>query len=153
MVPTNGSFLLLPDDIVEKIEEQIKTFQANGIRIIYSFSDDGKILDEINRPLYSEEKQDKEKFYKKLVYFANTYHYGFHPMVNAHGITKWVENFKWWKEFAKELNDPFILSNAMFLEVRNDEWTDFAIEKYLELLKLMIETFSQYYNKKLPNAQ
>lgn len=145
MVPTNGSFLL-NDEIVEKVEQQILLFRENKINLVFSFSDDGKVLDEVNRPLTSDEKQDKEKFYERAKYFAKTYHYGFHPMVNAHGIEKWPENFKWWVEYTKDIVDiPDVLKTTMFLEVRNDEWSDDKIEGYIKFLKTVIENIPASY--------
>lgn len=145
MVPTNGYFLV-DDDIRNNIENIIRDLKNNGIRLIFSFSDDGGLLDETNRPLNNQAKQDKEKFYTEVKKFANKYGYGFHPMVNANGIHKWAENFKWWKDFTKDIQAGDVYSNAMFLEVRNDEWTDENIEEYLKFLKIYIESIPETFN-------
>ena len=145
MVPNNGYFLV-DDDIRNNIENIIRDLKNNGIRLIFSFSDDGGLLDETNRPLNNQAKQDKEKFYTEVKKFANKYGYGFHPMVNANGIHKWVENFKWWKDFTKDIQAADVYSNAMFLEVRNDEWTDENIEEYLKFLKIYIESIPETFN-------
>ena len=55
MVPTNGYFLI-DDDIRNNVENIIKDLKNNGIRLIFSFSDDGGLLDEINRPLNNQAK-------------------------------------------------------------------------------------------------
>ena len=144
LVPTNGYFLV-DDNIRLKIENLIKDLRKDGIRLIFSFSDDGGVLDETNRPLTNGQTQNKEKFYKEAKRFAKKYEHGFHPMVNAHGIEKWVDNFKWWKEYVKDLPPFDILSNVMFLEVRNDEWTDDKIEEYLKFLKVLTETIPESY--------
>lgn len=146
VVPTNGYFLI-DDNVREKIEELLKDLKNHGIRLIFSFSDDGAILDETNRPLASGKDQNKEKFYLEAKQFARKYEHGFHPMVNAHGIDKWVDNYKWWKDYVKDLPPYDILSNVMCLEVRNDEWTDEAIEGYIKFLKVYTETLPESYPK------
>lgn len=138
LIPTNASFLT-NDAVCERVENLIKDFQEHGIRITLSFSDDGGLLDEINRPLTTGEKQNKEKFYERAKYFSRKYYFGFHPMVNAHSIEKWVDNFNWWIEYTQDLPPSDALCTAMFLEVRNDEWTDDKIEHYLKFLKRVME--------------
>ena len=66
---------------------------------------------------------------------------GFHPMVSYESIDSAIENYDWWLEQYKKYfpdapEKPF---SPMFLEVRNDGWTDEAIEKYLNLLHHVIE--------------
>lgn len=144
LIPTNASFLT-NDAVCDRMENLIKDFQDHGIRITLSFSDDGGLLDEVNRPLTTGEKQNKEKFYEKAKYFSRKYYFGFHPMVNAHSIEKWVDNFNWWVEYTQDLPPNDALCTAMFLEVRNDEWTDDKIEHYLKFLKRVMEYLKQNY--------
>ena len=144
LIPTNASFMI-NDPVCDRVENLIKDFQDHDIRVILSISDDGGLLDEINRPLTSGEIQNKEKFYEKAKYFSTKYYFGFHPMVNAHSIEKWVDNFNWWYNYTKDFPPHDPLCTTMLLEVRNDEWTDDKIEYYLKFLKTVIESIPKTY--------
>jgi hypothetical protein len=65
-------------------------------------------------------------------------------MISAHGIEHWCENFDWWVNTLKE--EEFDLMNSvMFLEVRNDDWTEEAIIHYLKYLNHSANYWDQKY--------
>jgi radical SAM protein with 4Fe4S-binding SPASM domain len=74
---------------------------------------------------------------KKDFNWCDKYKYGFHPMVNAHSIEKWKEQGEWWIRKIKERNLD-LYQCTMFLEVRNDEWTEDKIKHYLAYLNTMV---------------
>lgn len=135
MIPTNGSFTQ-NDSAVEKIEFFIEEFSMRNIPLDFSLSYDG-ILDRENRPYNNEGLNESDSYDEdKLFGFADRHDYGFHPMVSAYKIEKWVENHKYWREKIKKLNRK-VSKAVMCLEVRDgDTWTDDAIEHYLEWLKV-----------------
>lgn len=134
MIPTNGTFLKYPERVA-KIEKYIRDFSFYNTNLTFSFSNDGLILDEINRPLKEDQEKyaEKEKYYDDLAVFCKKHGFGFHPMVNAAAIEKWPDNYKWWIDLLKKYNFS-LLDNIMFLEVRNDEWTTEKILGYLKFL-------------------
>lgn len=151
MIPSNGAFTQ-NDKAVEKIEYFIEEFSKRNVALHFSLSYDG-ILDLENRP-YNNGELNNINYYdeEKLFNFADRHNYGFHPMVSAYGIEKWVENHKYWKEKMNKLNRK-LAKAVMFLEVRDgDTWTDEAIVKYLEWLQvyskdIIDEEFGEnYYN-------
>ena len=77
------------------------------------------------------------EFYKKVGQFADKNFFGFHPMVSAMNIDKWIENYKWWSE---DRDIPKVLGNyLMMLEVRDDNWSDKAINSYLKFLNFLAD--------------
>lgn len=134
MIPTNGTFLRYPEK-VKIIEDYIEKFNFYDVRLMFSFSNDGLILDKINRPTINGDDAFKSdaQYYNTMVEFCKKHDFGFHPMVNAYSIEQWPENYKWWIDLLVE-NNFNLLSDIMFLEVRNDEWTTEKITSYLKYL-------------------
>lgn len=137
VIPTNGSFIT-DNYYLYTIQNTIDNFALLDVRLEFSFSIDGAIIDNINRPKNSSENLYTEDFYNKVFAFACHNNYRFHPMVAACSIEKWIENFKWWKEKCEtyKLN---VYSDVMMLEVRNDDWTEEKIKEYCNFLNYMIE--------------
>lgn len=133
VLPTNGSFLL-SETQTKKMEQYIDFFDQLNCKIIISFSNDGLIIDNKQRPFKDTKIFYNEDYYEKLKDFAAKYNFGFHPMVAQENIQYWVENLKWWKEYTKD-TFPIFLQGTMFLEVRNDCWDETSITKYLEFLQ------------------
>lgn len=146
IVPTNGSFLSTSQNIVDKVQFYIDLYKNKNIVLWFSFSVDGLIVDNINRPYNDNDKKDNELFYEKLKNFNLKNHYAYHPMINAKTIDLQVQNLDWWLSFLKDQNYTDFLSIIMFLEVRNDDWTDTKIEDYLKFLKHLIENIKKIYN-------
>lgn len=127
IVPDDMQFLL-DDDQTAKVEEFIEKFSRINILLVFSCSVDGKPLDHLRFGSRADE------FYTKLRDFANKHNFFFHPMVSAMGIGEWRKNYKWWTEW-----DPSIILRTMFLEVRNDDWSDERIRELLLVMDDMVE--------------
>ena len=128
--PENCDFLE-DDELTEKVQRYIDKFKEIGVKFAFSLSIDGKYMDE-NR-----NKDHKDEFYKKVGQFADKNFFGFHPMVSAMNIDKWIENYKWWSE---DKDIPKVLGNyLMMLEVRDDNWSDKAINSYLNFLNFLAD--------------
>lgn len=139
MIPSNMSFIM-EEDKFNNVKQFIEKFKESGCRLVFSASVDGLLLDEEQRSLKDEEKNRFRSvdFYEKLFTWCKEMKFAFHPMVAAHGIENWVENYQWWQHmFSKYHLDPF--EYGMYLEVRNDEWTIEKIDSYLDFLNSMIE--------------
>ena len=152
-IPTNYSFML-NDNTRQIMKNYTKHFKDCNIKLNLSCSNDGYFIDLKTRPINKNSTFEYEKgtadYYDKLFDFVKEIGCGFHPMIAAHGIEYWKENYKWWIDTLLEKGfDP--LECIMFLEVRNDDWTEEKIIHYLEYLNFscdyMIEkVFSRYDN-------
>lgn len=139
MIPSNMSFILDGQKFAT-IKTYIDEFKKAGCKLVFSASVDGPLLDNSQRSFVNEQKNtDRDQlFYEKLFDWCKEMKFAFHPMVAAHGIEKWVENYKWWQHmFSKYHLDPF--EYGMYLEVRNDEWTLEKIDSYLDYLNFMVD--------------
>lgn len=136
VIPTNGSFLM--DEIqTQKIERYIRKIRNLGHNIIFSFSVDGKFVEEETRPL-NNQKIKTDDFYERLFTFAEHFDYRFHPMIAAYKIEKWIDNYDWWIEKLNEYGLDYH-NLLMTLEVRNDDWTDEKITAYNNLINHLID--------------
>ena len=142
VIPSNFSFIL-SKDTTEKIQSYIDIYHENGIRIALSASVDGLLIDEDSRPLKGEEKRD-EAFYDRLFAFCQKNSYCLHPMISAHSIEKWIDNYKWLIKKCKQY-DMDILDRVMTLEVRNDDWTPNKIESYRKFIEFYCEYHFENY--------
>lgn len=134
-IPCNFSFANDKNKIL-KIQEIIDKFQNNlKVRIQFSWSTDGFFLTDTR-----EKKELSEDFYKNSFEFCKKNNYRVHPMIAAINIDKWIENYDWWFEKFKTyfgIKEKEITWSM--LEVRNDDWTQEKIDKYLLLLNHIIE--------------
>ncbi len=149
VIPSNFSFVL-NDDSLNYIDSYMEKFDEYKIKVCWSCSNDGYYLDSKTRPFNNEEqyelKKGTEAYYRRIFDFCKKWTLGFHPMVSAHGIEHWSENFKWWIDTLEhEGFSP--LTTIMFLEVRNDDWTDEAIEHYLHYLNTSVDYMLQMFTK------
>ena len=135
-MPCNFYYLATrPEDVQKTIDYQYKLSNI-GVAFCLSCSTDGKYAVDIR-----EKKDLSDEYFDQLMKAGLATRAGFHPMVSYESIDSAIENYDWWLEqFKKYFPDapekPF---SPMFLEVRNDGWTDEAIEKYLNLLHHVIE--------------
>ena len=152
MLPTNCSFLL-KKEYREKIQNFIDEFDKNGTRLVISASVDGKIIESDTRPYKDDSKNflKDESFYHNLFAFCLQNYYGFHPMVSAYSIEKWIDNFDWWMDVFNKYGFDFF-QNIMFLEVRNDGWTQEKIVSYLKFLNHVIDYVFKNIYKSNKNA-
>lgn len=144
MIPTNASFLHDEQQTIE-IQNRINAFTKRGIIFKFSLSIDGKFVEEETRPLKNGKtfKKDDE-FYEKVFLFAKHNNFGFHPMLSSLSSKRWIDNFKWWKTMLQKYQLPF--NYLMLLEVRNNDWTQEAIEDYKKFVKFLVDDAMIYYN-------
>jgi hypothetical protein len=148
MIPSNFSFIL-NEKYLKIIEYYIKAFNFYDVNLAFSCSNDGGIIDRESRPFFNKEQnglKDTDEYYEMLFEFCKKHQYGFHPMVSAYKIEEWGEQYKWWLDRLKQ-HDMNLYNYIMFLEVRNNEWTEEKIKSYLEYLNIAVDyTLSEYYN-------
>ena len=139
-IPTNFSFIT-NDKARNMIEKYIEAFKFHGVEVVLSCSYDGPLIENINRPFNNQENRvDKgtQEYADILFEWCSRYGFGFHPMVNAFSIEKWPEQIKWWIDQIEKYNLN-LYSYTMFLEVRNNNWTDDKITGYLKYLNTFID--------------
>lgn len=122
----------------QKIQMYINEFSACESPLQLSISVDGGIIEQENRPTNNLRVRDDE-YWDNLFTFAKFNNFCFHPMVAAITIEKWIDNFKWFEKKFKEYN--MNIWDAMFLEVRNDDWTEEKISSYIKFLNYMLEFY------------
>lgn len=145
-IPSNCSFIL--DTIqMHKIQHYIDIFEQHNVRLQFSISVDGLLLEEETRPLNNGIKRTEE-FYDNLFIWAQHNNFLFHPMVSAYGIDKWIDNYKWWVQKCEEynMNPDQVL---MMLEVRNDNWSEQAIKDYNNFINYLLEEQFQKCNRNI----
>lgn len=147
VIPAN-MFFIVDREQTMKIQQRINAYRQAGSDLIFSCSNDGALIDRDIRVCNTEEQtmlKDTDTFYKDLFTFCVKNHYGFHPMVAASSIEKWPEQYDWWAEnllkyFSNTVEDKReLLRFIMFLEVRNDDWTDEKILSFLKFLNHKID--------------
>lgn len=139
-IPTNFSFIA-NDKARTMMEKYIEAFRFHGVNLTLSCSYDGPIIENVNRPFNNAKgRVDKStaEYAETLFNWCIKYGYGFHPMVNAYSIEKWPEQIKWWIDQITG-HDLNLYSYTMFLEVRNNEWTDEKIQNYLTYLNTFVD--------------
>lgn len=142
-IPSNCSFIL-NDKVVAALDEIIDAYDFYGTRLMFSASVDGPILENENRS-FKDSKKNQQKddiFYTKLFEWCKKHRYGFHPMVNACAIEKWPEQHSWWVKKLQEYELDY-KQYIMFLEVRNNEWTEDKIKSYLSFLNTCLDNIKQ----------
>lgn len=147
VIPSNFSFVL-QDESLAIIDDYMTKFDKAGIRLCWSCSNDGWYLDSITRPFNDAEQYEIKKgtkaYYERIFNFCQKWHLGFHPMVSAHGIEHWCENFDWWMDELTNRNFD-LLNSIMYLEVRNDDWTEDKIIHYLKYLNHCVDYYTKYF--------
>ena len=135
-IPTNFTFLC-SDKYTNKIEDYITKFDSINICLLLSASFDGYYMEE-NRPFVGDLDiplnvfRDKE-YYEKVANFCAKHHYGFHPMVYAENIDKWIKNFDWFIDLIQRHNMP--LDALYLLEVRNAKWTKSQLQEFSKFIR------------------
>lgn len=135
IIPNNLSFVPSRPDIVEKIYQYQEEFQTRfNTRIMFSWSCDGPYSSDIR-----EQKTLDESYYDAIIEFCKKSSSGCHPMISSVGIDSLKDNYIWWLDVSKRLSDRPEEFQPMFLEVRNDDWTEESIKKYLSFLDFAME--------------
>lgn len=143
IVPSNFTFINY-DDKVEQIKKIIALYAQNRCNLIFSASIDGKFGEDNARPFKNKDILTDE-YYDKLFRFCKKYNFGFHPMLSAYDIDHFKKNFTWFMDKLTEYNffkkdKPFDIYNyIMFLEVRNNDWTNEKLLQYIDCLNYMID--------------
>lgn len=134
-LPCNCSFFH-DKEKTEKISQYIEEMEKMGVRVNISWSHDGPNLIDIR-----EKRKIDEDYYKTAFTFLKRHRYGAHPMISYEGIDKAKEQYEWWINTWKEIgkNEEFSEYSPMFLEVRNEGWTDENIKNYLDFLNYVID--------------
>lgn len=147
VIPSNFSFVL-KDEALAIIDDYMNKFKQINIRVCWSCSNDGKYIDAMTRPFNNEEEYELKKgtdaYYDRIFKFCEKWQLGFHPMVSAHGIEYWRDNFDWWMDKVIRYNTD-ALSGIMFLEVRNDDWTEEKIHHYLLYLNHCVDYYDNFF--------
>lgn len=154
IVPTNYTFLL-NNYATNRVEKIIQNFKDIGIDFILSASVDGKYM-EMNRPFsynytndyysFIPHKQRDDDYYDKLFKFNKKYNFGFHPMIYANNMDKWIDNWLWFQDNFKKYGFPF--DRIYLLYVRNWEWSDKNIQDFNNFIKFLIQwTFINIFNE------
>ncbi len=136
---TNASFIL-NEEQTWRIQNFIDSFSQRNVRLMLSISVDGQPMEEYSRPLNSKVIKD-DTYYDNLFIFCKRNDYKFHPMVSAFNVKWWKENYDWWKEMCAKYQLGTFLQNVMALEVRNNDWTEEAIQQYNDLMDYMIDDY------------
>lgn len=143
VIPTNMSFVG-SKELTKKVSKYIKKMHDENIRLVLSASIDGKYLENINRKSKNKDLKRNDVYYDNLFKFAKEHKIGFHPMVSANGIENWVDNYKWFLEKFKEIDEKRYL---MMLEVRDDNWDSESINHLIKLLDFIVDhEFENRYN-------
>ena len=136
VIPSNCSFCLNPKQTA-RIQHYIDEFKKYGTTLQFSISVDGKVIDNESRPFNNEALAKSDEYYENIFLFAQHNNFYFHPMVAASSVSKWIENYKWWKTEFKKYN--MNIYNLMMLEVRNNDWTEQAVSDYNNFMKYLID--------------
>lgn len=123
-IPTNCTFAL-KDSWTEEIESILAEFNNSNLQLWLSLSCDGYYLDNTTRPLRNK-KLYSDDYYDRLFKFAAKHKYSFHPMISAHGIRYWKDNFKWFMDNIQKyynVDKKEAYRYLYLLEVRNPDWT------------------------------
>jgi hypothetical protein len=142
-IPTNGSFCF-SKNLIKILESYIAKFDRRNVRLSFSLSYDGPLLDNEARPINGQKIEKNEEFLTNMVNFAKRNNYGFHPMIDASTIEKQIDNYKAWIDIIHKYYHPKDMLTyyglIMQLEVRDGKWTEDKIISYLKWLKFLIDT-------------
>lgn len=132
-IPSNSSFIF--SDKYDIIRNLIYEFRKIGTNLVFSASVDGMILEDTTRPFKDPNYKNirTEEYYIKLFEFCKEFGFGFHPMLAAYGIEKWIDNWNWWVDFfLKHYKNDYLAAynKIMILEVRNNDWTEEKLQYF-----------------------
>lgn len=142
---THGMIIIIPSNLtfcadeekIKKVQFWIEKMWEINVDLRFSYSTDGFYATDVREKnsLFS-----SQEWFDKTVGFVGKYNFGCHPMISAESIDNAIENYDWWIEmFEKHFKNYPNHWIPMFLEVRNDSWTQEKVLKYLDLLEHMIQ--------------
>ena len=132
IIPCNMSFCN-DDNKIKKVEAIVRRMNKLNVKLFFSYSTDGKYSTSIR-----EKKVIEDEFFDKVFALCEKYNWGVHPMISYEGIDNTIENYKWFKKKFKQFKLNNGSTNPYYLEVRNDGWTDEALQKYKEFLQFYL---------------
>ncbi|MGF6375095.1 sulfatase maturation enzyme AslB (radical SAM superfamily) [Clostridiales Family XIII bacterium PM5-7] len=137
VTPCNMSFVVeSPEKADRFIEYHNRFLKDYNVKLAFSWSTDGIYSTDIR-----EKAELNEEYFDTIFEFCKSIESGYHPMISAYGIDNLKDNYDWWlsklEQFDLSKGHDF---QPPMLEVRNgDEWTDEAIDKYLDFLSYAME--------------
>ncbi len=137
VIPSNLSFVYYQPEKAKKFLEYQKYFRDTfNTRLMFSWSTDGIYAAKNVR----EKKELSEDYFNTIMKFVILTDSGIHPMISAEGIDFQFDNYVWFIKKIKEFSGEKIREfQPMFLEVRNNNWTQEKIDKYLNFLSKALE--------------
>ncbi len=135
ITPSNLSFVNLQPEMVDRFRSWHCYFlEEYNTKLAFSWSSDGAPA-VANR----EKRELDEEWFDNIFRFCKEFDCGCHPMIAACNKDVFIETYDWWTKKLEqfELNQHSFM--PAMLEVRNYDWTDESIDKYLELLDHMME--------------
>lgn len=145
ITPSNLSFVNEQPEMVD-IFRQYHNFFLNeyNVKLAFSWSTDGAPA-VANR----EKKELSEEWFDNIFKFCKEFDCGCHPMIAACNKDVFIETYDWWTSKLEQFElDQHSFLPAM-LEVRNSDWDDDSIDRYLELLDYMMEDRYKRCNKNI----
>lgn len=138
VIPSNLSFVYTHPEKAEKAIEYVKYFRKKyDVRIMFSWSTDGPYCTD-----WREKKDLNQEYFDTILDFCIKTESGSHPMVAPENVKYWIENYDWWLDMTKQLNEKTGNKGdfqPMMLEVRNANWTEENIEDYKKFLDYLME--------------
>lgn len=149
-IPSNMSFCL-NEEKIKIIDDYIDKFDKLECRVNISCSMDGLLVDKNFRPFVNNNNNLKTiDYYKRIIAFQSRHGFGYHPMISAASLDYQKENYKIWLKilhltYSDDYEFKQHFGKVMQLMVRNDDWTDSNIKKYLDWLNFLIDTDKKEY--------
>ncbi len=140
VTPSNFSFVRDTSKI-EKLQDYIDKFKKLNCELGFSISTDGPYASDTREG----ETLDEEYTNKLFDFMLKNLGCGMHPMISPSNVHVAIKNYNWFSEnYARVFNDdneenwhfPHL---PMFLEVRNDEWSEDNINDLILLENHMIK--------------
>lgn len=134
VIPCNLSFLKDKNKEI-KFEKYNQKMKKINCEIILSYSTDG---------FYAQDSREKEKlsqdWFDKTLKFCADHNYGVHPMISPENVDKAILNYDWWieniyKNYNVQKGQDW---HPMFVPVRNGNWTQEQIDKYIKYLEYVL---------------
>ena len=131
LLPTNGFFFQY-EDHQKKILEYMNKMEKIHIHPLFSWSTDG-LYAANSRENITLKNGITQEYYDKIFPFIIKVKSTVHPMISAENIDTAIENLNWWMEMNEHYG--ILEKYPYYLEVRNGNWTDEKIEKFVEFVK------------------
>ena len=147
IIPSNMTFIT-SENATKNIQEWIDKYKTIQTDLVFSASIDGLYIEDLSRPFIDSSKNGlrDEDYYEKLFSFCKKNNFGFHPMISSSNAKYQINNHEWFLKMMKKYEIDYS-SSIMFLEVRNNDWTQETIKDYLKFLDYFFDTLRTRYYK------